>query len=46
MHTLRIVLVAVAVVVVGCGKKRLTPPPEQKVALAGKQAIFRALYLR
>jgi hypothetical protein len=41
MHTLRVVLLAAVVLVVGCGKKRIAPAAEQKLALAGKQASFR-----
>ncbi|GEM_PF-982864 len=39
MHTsLRLFLVAVVVLVVGCGKKAVAPSAEQKVTLAGKTA--------
>ena len=32
---------AVAATVVGCGKKRIAPPPEKTIELVGKKAIYR-----
>ena len=41
MHTShRIVLAAAVLLVVGCGKKAVTPPPEKKVSLGGKTAGY------
>ncbi len=41
MHTsLRVVLVAAVLLVVGCGKKSVAPAAEKKVTLAGKTATY------
>src|SRR5687768_1550341 len=41
MHTsLRVVLVAAVLLVVGCGKKAVAPTGEKKVTLAGKTASY------